>query len=935
MAKKKTKQPKAAAQTLRERAERVIRAKPRELETLAPDDVRALVHELHRYQAELEIQNEELREARIELTQSRDRYSDLYAFAPVGYVLLDIHGKVLEANLTAATILGAERQSLLGENLSKFIVSHSRDDFYLHRQAVFSSRNKHVCELDIHKADGAALAVRLESVAQTFDHARNCRTVLIDVTDLRRAHEQAEESEERLRLAAEATGFGCYDFDPNTGKLVWSAQLFAMFGLPEATTPSEEVFLNLVHPEDRSRVARHVRRATDPAGPGRHNLQYRVLRPDGEVRWIQDSGRTLFREQDETRRPVRSIGTVIDVTKQKRIDEELHHLNVTLEERVAAQTRETYLLAEAVSNLGEGVLITEDDVDWPSPRILFVNEAMCGITGYAADELVGRSPRMLQGKDTDRRTLERLRTELAGNQSFRVELINYRKDGTPYDAELFITPLFDEAGHRTNFVSIHRDITKRKTIEKALKASEQRLRLAMEAGGMGAWELNAVDNSLIWDNAQFEMFGIHAEPNLTMDTFLQRVYPADRPGVQEAVRDCLLQGASCDIEFRIMTFDGQIRWLAAKGMVVSGEEGRPERVIGVNYDITKAKTMTTALRNSEERLRMTLNTISEGILTTDPKGTILDFNPAVGHIFGYSRNELLGRNLNVIIEATVSTRLTPSGGKSFLTVLKHGDNSNLQEKVGLRKDGSRIPIEVSSGYGESTGFHIFLIRNISETRRLEEEILKISEEEKRQIAHDLHDSLGQELGGLAYMAGAVADKLHSEAHANAGEAKRIAEKIGQSVESIRRLSHSLDPFIDESNGLPVALALLARTARELFKMDCRFRCIGKVTTSTKNTAINLYRITQEAVHNAFRHGKATRVTVTLKQTKKGIHLKIFDNGSGLPTVEPSEKGIGIRVMKYRVAVLGGWMKIGNRARGGVEVSCFVPKKSTVSHLKQQ
>jgi two-component system CheB/CheR fusion protein len=165
-----------------------------------------------------------------------------------------------------------------------------------------------------------------------------------------------------------------------------------------------------------------------------------------------------------------------DITEREQAEDALRELNEQLEQRVTDQTSEIRLLAEAISHLGEGVLITDDELDWPGPLIRFVNDAMCRISGYAAEELIGQSPGILQGEETSEETRAHIRRELEAHRSCSVELTNYRKDGTPYDAELFITPLFDAAGRRTNFVSIHRDITEQKHVGRALREREERLR---------------------------------------------------------------------------------------------------------------------------------------------------------------------------------------------------------------------------------------------------------------------------------------------------------------------------------------------------------------------------------------------------------------------------------------------------------------------------
>ena len=179
----------AEIQPLRERAEFQLRDKHADLADMPAKDLRELVYELNVHQMELEIQNEELRRAQVELANVRDRYSDLYEFAPVGYLSLQKDGEILEANLTAAEMLGINRRAMLRTKLSKFITHSTQDAFYLHRQGVFSNGTKQTCEIQVHKDDDSILSVRLESVVYGGKQEQYCRTVLVDITERKEAEE--------------------------------------------------------------------------------------------------------------------------------------------------------------------------------------------------------------------------------------------------------------------------------------------------------------------------------------------------------------------------------------------------------------------------------------------------------------------------------------------------------------------------------------------------------------------------------------------------------------------------------------------------------------------------------------------------------------------------------------------------------------------------
>jgi len=165
------------------------------------------------------------------------------------------------------------------------------------------------------------------------------------------------------------------------------------------------------------------------------------------------------------------------------------------ERREAAE--QIQLLAEAVRHLHEGVVITDGRLPWPGPRILFVNSAMTEITGYAREELIGHTPRLLQGPHANRRELNRLRQNLSAGRSFTGELVNCRKDGTLYPAGLFISPVKDAAGRITHFVAIHRDLTERKRAEDKLLQAERLAAIGQMVTGLAHESRNAFQRSQV------------------------------------------------------------------------------------------------------------------------------------------------------------------------------------------------------------------------------------------------------------------------------------------------------------------------------------------------------------------------------------------------------------------------------------------------------
>lgn len=209
--------------------------------------------------------------------------------------------------------------------------------------------------------------------------------------------------------------------------------------------------------------------------------------------------------------------------------------HVQTEEALRQSEEQRQLLAEAVRNLAEGVVITNADLEPPGPRILFANDAIRRITGYEVEELIGRSPRILQGRETDRPTLKRLKQSLAKGTTFKGEFINYRKDRTPYHVELLISPVRDARQRITHFVAAHRDVT---DLKRAEEKAVQTARLAA-IGQMVAGLAHESRNALQRSQACLEMLAMEVEERPDLLDLVARVQRAqdDLHRLYEEVRD--------------------------------------------------------------------------------------------------------------------------------------------------------------------------------------------------------------------------------------------------------------------------------------------------------------------------------------------------------------------------------------------------------------
>ena len=217
-----------------------------------------------------------------------------------------------------------------------------------------------------------------------------------------------------------------------------------------------------------------------------------------------------------------------------------------------------------------------------------------------------------------------------------------------------------------------------------------------------------------------------------------------------------------------------------------------------------------------------------------------------------------------------------------------------------------------------------LARETAERERLEHEMLEISEREQRRIGRDLHDGLCQHLTGTALASHVLAETLAARLQPEAQGARRVVDLLEEGIGLARSLAKGLHPVEMHADGLMESLEEFCSTTSELYGIQCRFECQTPVLIHLPATATHLYRIAQEAVSNAIKHGQATHITISLEETESGIRLGVVDNGRGLAAQAQGGKGIGLRIMADRAKMIGARFALRAQYPHGVELSCLLP-----------
>jgi two-component system sensor kinase FixL len=349
---------------------------------------------------------------------------------------------------------------------------------------------------------------------------------------------------------------------------------------------------------------------------------------------------------------------------------------------------------------------------------------------------------------------------------------------------------------------------------------------------------------------------------------------------------------------------------------------------------TQQELAQSAVKDREERLRAILETAVEGIITIDERGIIESVNAAAEDIFGYSAGEIIGKNVNMLMPAPHH-----AAHDGYLENYRRTGQAKIigigREVAGLRKNGTTFPMDLSVSEVKLAARRMFtgFIRDITERKQLEKEILEISDREQRRIGQDLHDGLCQHLAGIELMSQVLAQKLETKSKVHAQQVSEIASHVRDAISHTRSLARGLSPVTIESEGLMSALHELATNTEKMFHVPCETDFDEPVAIHDHAAATHLFRIAQEAVSNAIKHGKANRLVISLRKAKGRILLKVSDNGHGFRKQPPGNKGMGLRIMQSRASMIGGTMAIEVNDGGGVDVTCAVPEKGAGTKLQ--
>jgi PAS domain S-box-containing protein len=372
-------------------------------------------------------------------------------------------------------------------------------------------------------------------------------------------------------------------------------------------------------------------------------------------------------------------------------------------------------------------------------------------------------------------------------------------------------------------------------------------------------------------------------------------------------------------------FPGGVRTMDVTYVPDKDAEGRIKGFFALVHDISERKALERRLHDSEERLRAIVGTAADGIITVDREGVIRDFNPAAERMFGRPAAAVINQDVRLI--------LPPSCGdcieypECFRTGRCLRVSAHPQELIGCRADGTLFPMEITVSEIDYLDLYVVLVRDTSERKALEREIIDASTVEQERIGRDIHDGIGQQLTALAMLASSIEHRLSGTGHSDeAKEVKKLVKHLQDALAETRALARGLSPVEIVPEGLADALSELAESVRSSSGVQCRCLGVKSAKVPDKNVAAHLYRIAQEAIHNAVRHGRPSKVEVRLVSDDHGLVLSVQDDGTGIEQVDKRVGRLGLQIMRYRADIIGGELTVRPAANGGSLVQCVIPKR---------
>jgi PAS domain S-box-containing protein len=714
--------------------------------------------------------------------------------------------------------------------------------------------------------------------------------------------------EQALDHAAIAT----FVVEVGNGQTVLSDAWYRLVGRARtAGAPEEWPPLSVSHPADRAALDYGWKQLLERQDSTPLDLEFRVVGPRGAYCWLHANGSVIAR--DAAGRPARIVGTVVNIDARKRAE---------------AETRSIEARYRIVANHARGCVFEYRFDSEGQAVFLWGNASFQKLFGSAP--VTAHDWRERVHPDERAAALARLDRHRSG-QSTVEECRIVDTNGEMRHLRMMSTPIRGDSGEVVRVVAVAHDVTESHRMQEALEYSEFRYRTIAALTPGYAHEFRVREdgtNELVWASAGFrDVYACDHEEFNRRGGWEAFCHPDD-VAASHRREQAWPSGRPTEGVARVVSLTGDIHWLRCINRpMIDPVSGRITAIVGIGHDVTALMHSYEAVRLSEERFRRAVDAMAGLVYETDLGSRGMVRWPGLQRLLGHDEHDIPAtidawRDLvhPADVQRVVSGAAALPADDDMLEIEyrarnRDGEYEHLLDRAVILRGSAVQPIRL---IGCNT--------NVSVRKRLERELIEISNREQQRIGNDLHDGLGQELTGVALMLRSLARRLEREHPAAIETVEHALKLVNGAIDSARTLARGLSPANLERGGLEFALQDLTTQLANMAGVAIRWRCKGGALLRLDETVANhVYRVAQEAISNALRHSGARSIDVALDVKPDRVTLRVTDDGCGVCEHDGS-RGIGLKIMQYRAGIVGGTVTVRPRQPSGLEVclTCSQP-----------
>ena len=541
--------------------------------------------------------------------------------------------------------------------------------------------------------------------------------------------------------------------------------------------------------------------------------------------------------------------------------------------------------------------------------------------GYSESDIVGKSVSILvppELADEESRILETL---TSGGRIEQLETVRITKAGKRINVSLNISPIKDSTGQTVGFSGISRDITERKRAEEVLHESEERLRLAVQAGRMFAYSWDAATDVIERSGEWAGILGVEKDQARTGAAASVLVHPDDKQRLENSLSSLTPENPTLHITYRIIRPDRSIAWLDRNSHAYFDPQGRLKRIVGMVADVTERMRAENRLREYERAVEGS----EEMIAVVDREYRYLIANRKFVRMRNMAREQVIGHFAGDVLNPGVFESVV----KPKLDECFEGKVVRYEMKYTYPSCGERdlfvsyFPIEGTNGVDRAA----CILRDITDRKQAEEalagmtrKLIEAQEQERARIGRELHDDINQRLALLAI----EVEQLRDDRSDLPNRLVELRNEVVQISNDVQSLSHQLHSSKLEYLGVVAGMKSWCREFAERHRVDVDFKAdVSDIIPP--DVGLALLRVLQEAAWNSVKHGRANRIEVQLWNDPSEVHLRIRDLGKGFEVNAALEgKGLGLVSMRERVRLLNGNISIDSQPSEGTTIHARVP-----------